>query len=92
MAEEKRVTLTAEEVSALRYCDDRGLALPAWLQSAGTGYTRPARLTPEQFEDYAARLSLYDQHAAAEALQKVKTWITVLGVLAVIGILVSFLT
>ena len=91
MAEEKLVTLTAGEIAALKYCDDHGMTLPGWIGNDGVDYTRPAKLTPEQFKDYAACLSLYNQYAAAEALQKVKTWITVLGILAIIGIIVSFL-
>lgn len=91
MNEEKRIALTADEVAALKYCDERGLALPDWLTQEGEKYYRPHRFTREQFEDYAERLRLYDSHASAEALAKIKTWITVLGVLTIIGIVLSLL-
>ena len=92
MNDEKRDALTADEIAALKYCAERGRALPDWLTEDGGRYVRPHRLTPEQFADYAERLRLYDAHVSAEALRKVKTWITILGILSILGILVSFLT
>ena len=91
MSDEKRVALTADEIAALKYAAERGLALPDWLVTEGAKYYRPHRLTREQFDDYAARLSLYDQHAAAESLAKIKTWVTILGILSIIGIVLTIL-
>lgn len=91
MADEKRDALTADEVAALKYCAERGRALPDWLTQEGEKYFRPHRFTPEQFADYAARLQLYDQHVTAEGMAKVKTWLTILGILAIVDLVIALL-
>lgn len=92
MNENEKVKLTSGEVAALKYAQDRGAALPSWLTAEGTNYFRPRTLTPEQFAEYARYLELYNTSQQAEKLASIKSWVTFMGVIALIGVIASILS
>lgn len=91
MNETKRIAIPAADVAAMKYVQDHGGRVPAWISAANGNYYRPAELTAEQFEEYAEILRFHNSHVTAEALQKVKGWLVVLGVLAILDLVVAFL-
>ena len=92
MNETKRIAIPAADVAAMKYVQDHGGRVPAWISAANGNYYRPAELTAEQFEEYAAILRMYESHVAADALKFVKTWLVILTVLVILGLLISLLS
>ena len=85
------VNLTTGEVAALRYAQECGRRLPAWIAVDGNQYTRPEQLDAEQFAEYAEILRFYNVHKQTVDIEKIRKWVVTLGILAIVSIVLAIL-
>lgn len=81
--------LTNTEEAVLAYAQQRGLNVPDCITKKDGKLLRPDRYTPEQNAEYASLLSLYVLHEQSENLGRIRTWVTVLGVISVLGVVLN---
>lgn len=83
--------LTSTEEAVLAYAQQRGLNVPDCIVKQDGKLLRPERYTAEQNAEYASLLSLYVQHEQSESLGRIRTWVTVLGVITILGVVLNIL-